>query len=310
MKRPAGVILTALFAILGSLLFVLLMAIESIVFIHPPQGAAIPDEARLGLVFGAAIFGVMAVWGITTGVGLFRLKNWARISQIVFSVMLALLALVSAPVLLVIPTPPNVPGNFHTVMQVVASVYAAFGLLGIAWIVYFTRPKVKTAFAGADVVRSGRPLSISIIGWWLLVSGLFTLPFAFFHSPIVLMGWIVKGWAATATMIVLGVVYTVIGFELLKLNETARLSAIGLQLFFIINGVLMAVLPGSQQRFMEAMRASPFMTPNARVPALPAFPTIIFLFTIPMLAVPLWFLFTRKKAFEHPSIEGGTPTPA
>ena len=305
MKRPVGVILTAIFAIAGALLFVLMMVFESILIVNPPKGAVMPEGAQLGLWMGVVMFGILGAWGIATGVGLFRLKNWARISQIIFSVLLALVALVSAPVILMLPAPPNVPVGFSTVLRVIAGVYAALGLLGVGWIFYFMRPKVKAAFAGAVVVGSDRPLSISIIAWWLLITGFFTLPFAFLHSPIILLGWIVRGWTATACMIGFGLLYTIVGFQLLKLNETARLTAIGVQVFFAVNGVLMAVLPGAQQLFTEQMRSSPFTPVNSSM--MRSFPTIIFLFMAPVLAVPVWFLVTRKKAFQQPSAE---PTPA
>lgn len=308
MKRPVGVILTAIFVLGGSLLFAGMAVFESILMLSPPKGVAMPEQAKLGLGMGVAIFGVLAVWGITTGVGLFRLKNWARISQIVFSVLLALVALVSAPVVLIIPLPPNVPPDFGVVMKAIAAVYAALGLLGLGWIFYFLRPNVKAVFAGSEIEPSRRPLSISIIGWWLLLTGVCTMPFAFLHYPIVLLGLVLRGWNATAFMIIFGLVYVVVGFELLKLNETARLAAIALQIFFAINGVLMALLPGTQQLILEQMRNSPFT--SADLSRMPSFPPIIFLFSVPVLAVPLWFLVTRKRAFEHRPMQGGTLNPA
>jgi hypothetical protein len=308
MKRPVGTILTAILAICGSLLLLAMMTFESFLMLHPPKGFAMPDQAKFGLAFGAVLFGGMGAWGIVTSIGLFRLKNWARISQIVFSALLALLSLVSAPVILILPAPPNAPADFANVLKVIAAVYVAFGLLGIAWIVYFTRPKVKAAFSGADIERSGRPLSISIIGWWWMLSGFITLPLAWFRLPIVLMGLPLKGWMAAAFMIVFGMIYVVVGYGLLKLNEPARLSAIGLSIFFMMNGVLMTVLPGSQERFMQQMRSSPFAPSDLSM--LPRLPVAIFLFTVPVLAVPLWFLITRKGAFLHPPLDGGTPVPA
>src|SRR5579859_2412818 len=103
MKRPFGVIASAIFTLLGSLLMFALFALMGVATLVSKD---MPPEAKLGLPLALALFGGLGAWGITTAIGLFRLRNWARISIIVFSVFLALTGIVTGPVVLFIPPPP------------------------------------------------------------------------------------------------------------------------------------------------------------------------------------------------------------
>lgn len=310
MKRPVGVVLTAIIGLLGSLALLALLAIEILAFMSMRASGVVPRELEVGLRIGLVIFTILAVWGITSAIGLLLLRNWARISTIIFSALMAVMSLFSAPMIFIVPKPPNAPPGFSSIMIGIAAFYLALGILGVVWIVYFTRPSTRAAFAGAVEAESVRPLSISIIAWIMIGSGLISLPMSFLRMPVALLGVILTGWSATAGMIVLALAYVLIGYGLLHLKPEARIAGIALFALFALNGLVFAFVPNTHAKLMEAMKGSPFFVQPAGQPMPPPLPSAFMLLTIPMMAVPLWFLVTRRKAFEEPPIgAGGSGSP-
>lgn len=295
MKKPVGVSASGVCALLGSLLMLALFVLLGLVFFVSPARSPLPPEARLGLVLGLAMFGVLGVWGTTTAIGLFRLRNWARVSIIVFSVLLAC-GLIAVPVMLLIPTPASAPPNYGVVRITVSIFYGALGLLGTFWLYYFSRRATREAFGGALVAESGgRPLSISIIGWWLLLTGVFCVLASPLRMPVSVFLWIVGGWAAMGWCIVLGALYAYVGYGLLRLNPLARKIAIGVLCFGVANAVVFFFTPGRDARF-AALMSRFHLGPQIAQPT--HFPAVML---IPMtlgFALPLWFLIARKSAFQ------------
>jgi hypothetical protein len=95
-----GVTAAGIVAILGSVLTVLgvLMGLAGLLLVPHVRGALrLPFFARtVAIVMMCAFLGV-AVFGIFAGVGLLRLKNWARIATLVWA---GIAAPFSAPILL------------------------------------------------------------------------------------------------------------------------------------------------------------------------------------------------------------------
>jgi hypothetical protein len=98
MTRSAGVTVNAVVALLGSVLTMALGALMlfGMVFalrsapVEPPKDFPLPAVYLKALMMLMPLFYVLpAIWGICTGIGLLRLKNWARISIIVFGGLLA-----------------------------------------------------------------------------------------------------------------------------------------------------------------------------------------------------------------------------
>jgi len=299
MKRPPGVVVSAIFTLLGSLAMVGLLVLMSVVLPLARQQPPFPREAKLGLAISLAMFGALGTWGIVTGIGLLRLRNWARISIVVFSVLLAFGGLVSAPVILLIPAPPNVPRNFGAVRTVIAAIYGAFGVLGAVWLYYFNRRATRDAFAGTAPAEGGRPLSISIIGWWWLIVGagmIATEPFL--RMPGSIFIWVVTGWEAVAWCVAFGALNAYVGYGLLRLNPLARTIAIWSLCFGAVNSLVFFGFPGREARIARLMSNFRF---GSEAVAQPQFATMTFMLPVMVisLAVPLWFLITRKPAFER-----------
>jgi hypothetical protein len=188
-------------------------------------------------------------------------------------------------------------------------------LLFASWAWLFTRPQIKAVFLGdaAPSTPSRRPLSISIIGWWWLVTGascIFTLALPF--STVPLGGWVLTGLSAKLVMLPWCAAYIAIGWGLLKLAEWARrlgIVAIGLM---ALNSLLFGFLPGRTARIDAIMQAAAAWQPAQQPPAFvspTSFMTACMAGGVVALLVPLYFLIARKSAFVPLPPESPGPTP-
>lgn len=294
-KKTGGITASAVLALLGSLLTFGFCALMALSFSIAGSRGQLPAAARLGLIVAIGMFAVFGVWGTTTSIGLFRLRNWARISIVVFAVLLAFVGLLAAPFMMLIPPPPNVPPSYNTVRIVIAVFYGLLGLLGVFWVYYFCRRATRDVFGAVTVTQSGgRPLSISIIGWWFLVCGVVSVLFSPLRIPITLFAWIVTGWGAAASYVIFGVLYATCGYGLLKLWPAARQAAIVLLCFGLVNGAVFFALPGGDARMEALMSRYRF---GAEAPPMPHFTPLIVIPSAIAVAVPLWFLIRKKSAF-------------
>lgn len=102
MQRSVGVTISAIVILLGSLLALAVGMLAVVGLVSPrPNFPNYPKGANGFLI--PPVFLLPAVWGITTSIGLFRLRNWGRISIIIFAALLPFFApafWVFAPLLL------------------------------------------------------------------------------------------------------------------------------------------------------------------------------------------------------------------
>jgi hypothetical protein len=298
-QRSAGVTAAAVISILGSalcLLFALLMLLTSFLF---RSQAPTPSFTRVAVFFECALFGALAAWGIATAIGLFRLRGWARISAIVFSLLLA-----SGALFLAFFRPPPQPGAPPAVMTVVmvgiACFYACLAALGGWWLYLFNTLSVRTQFGAEISEPGGRPLSISIIGWWLLAGAVGCFAGAFTSFPVMVGGFVFRGWLTHIFFLAFAAIQGWLGGGLLRLKPLTRIVAIAFYAFAGVSSLLFAFLPGYEQRIRDAMDSMPFgfneafqassaaslaaMRPGLIVGALTC-------------VLPIWFLVARRREF-------------
>jgi hypothetical protein len=203
--------------------------------------------------------------------------------------------------MMLIPAPPAAPPNFGTIRIVIVAIYGAFGLLGVLWLYYFNRRAIRDAFGGiSDVENGGRPLSISIIGWGLLVSGIFAVLVAPFRLPGSILIWIFTGWAAALWYLLYGGLFVYVGYGLLRLQPVARTTAIVVLCYGAVNGLVFFLSPGADARLATFMSHYSF---GSQVPPPFRLPGIVYGITAAVSAgVPLWFLITRESAFRSASL--------
>jgi hypothetical protein len=330
-SRSGGVTVIAVFAFLGSLCALLMAVFMAFVpFLTSKSGqhdsAASPALVK-GMMFMIALAYLgFAIWGVASSIGLFRLKAWARTSTIVFSVLLILGggfgALGFLLVSFAMPPNQNAAADVGPVMIFMSVLAAAIAGIGIWWLVYFTRPKVKQQFIPArplDVLNpetplSGtrpsaplqptRPLSLTIIAWMLLAGCPF-LPFSVaLHYPAGFFTTVLIGWPAALYYLMFLPAHLFIGIGLLRFKPLARNVGVAYYLFVFANTAVFYLFPGGQARILGLMRSSmlvwgrtqasgPFMLFNYK-------PFLILgaCFGLASLAVPLYFLITRGQAFE------------
>ncbi len=297
MNRSAGVTVIAVLVMIGSVLVLLMGLLMLVVMMWAPLSPAAqfpgsPVFMKLMFAGLSLMYVLPAIWGILTSVGLFRLKNWARISTIVFSVLLIVIGAFSVLLTLVMPIPqtpssaadPAVMTGIRIAMEVFWLVQLG---IGIWWLVYFTRSKVKLQFvpaqppypAGMPLPEAGatpvtpyalpgggvsRPLSITIIAWFLL-AGCFFLPFSLMmHAPVVFFTKLLAGKTAAVYQIVLISIQAGIGVGLLRLRPAARTGGIAYLAFGFLSGAVFNFAPGSHARVLALFESERFMFPWTR----------------------------------------------
>jgi hypothetical protein len=263
-------------------------------------GLLTPSLVRISGCVMAAVFAASAVWGLCSGIGILRRRHWARISMVVFGALLAFFGGTGALAMLLVPFPmnPDVDPRVAAFARVsIVAFYAAFTAVGAWWLVLFNRQSVKRYFAEAGpVAETARPVSISIIGWYLIVAAFGTALCGVFRVPTMLFGAVVTGWTTLAVCTVLTAANLYLGAGLLQLDEQARSWSIVYFAAIGANGLAMAIAPGRD----AAMRAfslqfqsyfhmeMPLMTPNLWFLALTSAAWVV---------LPLWFLVRRRAAF-------------
>lgn len=302
MKRSLGVTFAAVVALLGSLA-TLLMGLFLVLFLilsnYAPKSPALHTTVTL---LSALILIVPAGLGIATSVGLFRLKRWARISILIFAALLALMGFFTPFFLLTAPAPPNTgqAPEIWRYTQIALSVFYFFlAAIGVWWLVFFNRKAVKDQFtAGQPLAPDARPVSITVIGW-LLILGVLSIPISLgLHLPGMLFGYTFTGWLAVLWYLILAGIGLYAGVGLLRLDPRGRLVAIYYLVFGALNGALVYLLPGYSQRMATVMNSMPagFRPGSNEPPALPN-PWLLAIFIFVFLFVQLYFLIREKAAF-------------
>jgi hypothetical protein len=352
-NRSAGITIIAVLALIGSALLLAMAVFIAIAMIAMPIPAS--NDAQLPPMFFKVFrvvlplfYAAPAVWGIVTAVGLLQLRNWARISTVVFSVVLIVfgaLGILTSMVFFLKPPPGN--GLDPKIFSLIGAFTALFALaqigVGIWWLVFFNRASVKAQFLpqppsfphlghvtapyAIDMPHSatppppglapplavpiaapnpsGRPLSISIIAWYLLAGCLF-IPFSFFlHSPTALFLTILTGWQASAFFLVVAGVHVYAGTTLLRMKPAGRWIGIGYFIFNFVNIAVFYLAPGGHARLARFLDIQQSMFPWMRSSQASPFhidimPFVIFgvIFALALYLVPLYFLVAAKPAFD------------
>jgi hypothetical protein len=334
-----------------------------------------PNDPRLPPLFFTMMrvvlpffYAIPAVWGIVTAVGLLQLKNWARISSIVISVLLIVFGafgMLTAMVLFLKPPAGN--GVDPKMFSIIGAVAAAFALaeigVGIWWMVFFNRAGVKAQFLpqalpysyagqGADPYaiqmphsatppppslttpealttptdvaalptppiaapnRPARPLSISIIGWFLVASCLF-VPFSvMLRAPTILFTAIFTGWRAVILLSLFGALHLYMGIALLKMKSSGRLVGMGYYIFALLNTAVFFLAPGRSARIARLLDAEQSMfswvrsaqTDSPFTGDITPFLVIGAIGGIAFCLVLLYFLAAAKPAFDKAAQQAG-----
>ena len=314
MQRSIGITISAVIALLGSVLSILLglftgMSLLVARTLPPnPEQPVSPMPTLVMVVFISAFYAGFGIWGIVSAIGVLRLRNWARICFAVFGGILCLFSIFGAFGSLMamqfvprtLPQGNNVPTGLITGMFVVFGIVALLGAgLGIWWLIYFNRSRVKVQFLGeaAAAVPRRFPLSITIIAWMLLVGGLmgsFGLVFLFSVSyPLLLFGFVLHGLGAKLLYVLFVVISIAAGIGMLRGYVPAHSLAVGYFVFSLLNALSYIVRPASFSRFMQEVPGGQ----NVPSDFMNRFLPIGNVFGLLCLGLLLFFLITRRQRF-------------
>jgi hypothetical protein len=327
MKRSAGITISAVLVFIGSGLSLIFGLLMIFAFAVMPSDATPAFTRGAGLILSVFMLG-LAGWGIATGVNLLHLREWARISMIVFSGLLLVMAVPGLLMMIIMPLPtppvPAVPNgaaippleHWMTAVRIgMAVFYALLALLGGWWVYFFNSRPSKEQFRSSGAPAPAwmpavlaptelpgapkRPVSITIIAYLALVGACMFPILNILHMPLTFLGFFFTGGKAALIVIGYMSVQLLMAYGLLKLEPWGRSLAIYYFNFAIFNSIISVILPGAQARYEEATAA---MQTSMGLPPTPfQFPIWFSLvFSLPLIAIQLWFVVTRKQAFEGP----------
>jgi hypothetical protein len=312
-RKWIGIRASGALAIAGSLATLALggLMLFSMALAPPPtEPAAAPfPMAAIGIVM-AAIFALFSGWGIWTAIGIFRRRGWARVSILIFAVLLTFMGVGGGLAILVmqLPAQPSVtPGMMAAIRWGMAGFYGLLAAIGVWWLVLFNLRSIKEYFVQeATSAPPARPLSVSVIGWYLLISSLFLAVPMVIRLPAFVFGAVVTGWAGLAVYAVFAAAQVVVGAGLLRLREPARVGAIVYFCFGALNGVVTWALPGYEAKMQLMLREMPKFSPAGAPPQMPQPMWVFTLLGIAFVAIPVWFLVRRRAAFVK-LVDAGSP---
>jgi len=325
MYRSVGVTVSAVVVFIGSASMLLMAAFSALAFVilrnMPPQ----PVFVRYSMIGVATVELAFAIWGILSGIGLLRLREWARISMVVFGVLLLVVGL---PGLVFIPLMPlgpqgNVPENFVLMFKLgMGAFYGVLAALGGGWLYFFNKRTVKDQFRSVPqgtpepVSSRVRPLSISIIGWFLTVTSVLVLPVLLLRFPLFFFGTLFTGAHAQLIMLAWCGLQFAAGVGLLRLRPWGRTLALCTFSLGMLNGLITILVPGSQARLLQAMTLT---MQRLGVPWPPEQGPMLFqtwsasfwfglVFGVLFVGVQLWFVVRNKQAFYAREDSPGAPS--
>jgi hypothetical protein len=243
------------------------------------------------------MFAGFGVWGLATGIGIIHHRVWARQSITVFSAMAILFAVTGLAAMLIMPQPENPDVNMRLagmIRHAIETFYAALALLGTWWLALFNRESSKRYFA-AGILANERPLSITVIGCYLLTGAAGTALCAGLGAPALFFGVAVTGWTAMALYSAYTVIQIYLGAGLLQLDDSARVWTIVYFLACASNGLAVITGPEFASR-MRAVQARFEMAFNRDISTVPGGLSLAAAIAV-AAAIPVWFLIRRRSAF-------------
>jgi hypothetical protein len=227
-----------------------------------------------------ALLVLFAAWSVATTIGVYRLRRWARVSILVIGGWMAFfggISLLMFAAMMFVPLPgvdnsqaPNVQAVMRVMFALFAVFYAVVTGVGVWWLVYFNRRKVRALFAGeaGELVEPQRPLPISVIAVMCMIGAVSCLGLMLTHWPGMFMGLILRGWEKNAVYLAFAVVAGASGVGLWMLKEWARRLQLAYLAVGAVNMAVMMLSPGVWSRYQAEIHA--IMNPGRPQLAMPA----------------------------------------
>lgn len=209
------------------------------------------------------VVAAVGAWGIATGVGLFRLRRWARMSALIAGGLCAYAAFTFTPMIIFLQNsvPADLQENMTTeaamaiamqVKIVLIGVFLFFGAIGFWWAYLFSGSTIKELF-GISPTTAWRPFKFSVVGWFFIMNAaLATWSFwrgVRYGDPMIMeLGSLLVGWSALVVIAAYVALQLFLGLGLLRSREQSRRLTIYYLLFECFNAIVFLLRPGREAR--------------------------------------------------------------
>ena len=314
MKRPNGVIAIAVVAILGSLGVLAMATLMAFSFLMIQANPAMSSQSLIGpanlqtiMLVEVVVFFAFGVFGIVAAIGLLRLKNWARTAFLVFSGILVGGSVGAVAMMIFMGMsdnafpgmPPEARGMLPAVLVIIVFFEILLAGLALWWLIYLTRQPIRVVFLGEDAAAQPRrgPLSVTILGWMMLIGGVPLLLSSFFSFPILVLGILLEGWPAHIATAIVGLVCILAGAGIVRWRAQAYPLALGFTVLGALNGLSMALVPGARAHYLDVVLRTMPDTPGVDKSFQLSTMTPLMTLGFAVAAVQLYILIAKRRAF-------------
>ena len=232
-------VLTAIYLLFLALLVSILCILGYIGMNARPESLPV----NFNPLFLLAIYLPFIGWLLATGIGLLLKRHWARYSIMVMSGFAIFIGLIFCLVVSLMPLPEDANANliFKTVFLGLISIFLI--ILPVIYLVFFTRPSVKELFSTTklDSGGSNRPVGISILAIYYLISGITSLLmtlFPMYQSLPFCGGIFISGIYLKVYLFIVSFITLYLGYGFWKLQKAAWVTFIIFNCYGLIIGVI------------------------------------------------------------------------
>lgn len=305
MKRTIWVGLTAAIELLFGLVFFLLAALLLVAVMNFGKMPAAPAPSRSMLYGLSACYAAFGGLTVATAIGMWQMRQSARVVTMICGGLVGLVSALAAAIT-IIPLPAPDQSLMHAIRVGMTIFWAAVASTGAFCLLVAIRSKelfASIALQRGEIPRvPTKPLSISIIGWFFIFSGVVAAIWTLGpggHYPVPIFGMMISGKSAAAFQLALNLAYISTGIGLLGLRRLAWVATLCILGFGLVNTLAMQLLPGREARINAILAA---VSPEAsqastRWAFSPVFQLTVVLIS---LGIPAYFLWVHRKTFGRP----------
>lgn len=328
-KRSGDVTAAAVVLLCGSGLLLLLGGFTVLTMVMAAAPAGQGQVGVAGMLMMVAMYAGLAGWGIATGVGVLKLRPWARISMIVISAFAMAgcvfggIGIFAAQTLLKGGQQAQLPAAAVNMMLAIFGFVLVMPLgIAIWWMILFTRKRVAMEFASrgaAEAIaatsfdaqsapiapaRPQIPLSIRLVAvLYIIGSAMIFVSLEYMRQtamPTVVLGMLVEGRRAQAFMLALGLVQLGLCIAVLKRRAWALDGLIAISVFGTVNTVSFGLSPAWKEALARTVRIQQ-LPPGVAAETMNRFMNTLLPLSLivggVLAVVMLYFLVTRRKEF-------------
>jgi len=151
-------------------------------------------------------------------------------------------------------------------------------------------------------------MSICVIGVLNLISAVFLIPLAAWSRVNMFFGFIVTGFTAKATTLLVAAISGYVGISLLRLSNAGRRLAVAVNCLWLLNVVIMWFTPNRLREYLGLYQQNFAVGATGAAPTETAtFIRWSMLISAVGIAVTLYFLITRASAFRAEALQIDSP---